>query len=300
MSWRISGTYFESCNCDAICPCRRTDGAPGGRSTHGTCIGVLSWVIDEGSADGVDLSGLPVAMAVRYRRRRARFAVELDPVSRCAGRRRPAGHARGDLHRPARRRRARSLPVGLEGEQPHRRALARHRGRPHLTSPVAADPRPRERPHPRPLRRRRDGQLRHPRPRAARRGARRGRARGRGRPARLQLSAATAATARPSTTRASPSARPGRVRRVHPTTPSGTPGAPRMRRRGSPGSTCPGTSPPAGRSISSSGGSGASTRISSSAFRPTGSTRWPRRSGELDFHVVTRGRRRAGRGGRAS
>jgi hypothetical protein len=66
MSWRISGTYFESCNCDAICPCRRVDGVPGGRSTHGECMGVLSWLIDDGSADGVDLSGLPVAMALRY------------------------------------------------------------------------------------------------------------------------------------------------------------------------------------------------------------------------------------------
>ena len=66
MSWRIRGSYFESCNCDAICPCRRIDGVPGGRSTHGVCMGVLSWLIEEGAADDVDLSGLPVAMAVRY------------------------------------------------------------------------------------------------------------------------------------------------------------------------------------------------------------------------------------------
>ena len=81
MSWRIRGSYFESCNCDAICPCRRVDGVSGGRSTHGICLGVLSWLIEEGRADeggadegratagradAVDLSGLPVAMAVRY------------------------------------------------------------------------------------------------------------------------------------------------------------------------------------------------------------------------------------------
>ncbi|HUO72790.1 MAG TPA: DUF1326 domain-containing protein [Solirubrobacteraceae bacterium] len=66
MSWRISGTYFESCNCDPICPCRRIDGVAGSRSTHGECIGVLSWLITEGAADGTDLSGLPVAMATRY------------------------------------------------------------------------------------------------------------------------------------------------------------------------------------------------------------------------------------------
>ena len=66
MSWRIRCTYFESCNCDAICPCRRIDGVPGGRSTHGICMGVLSWLIEEGAADGTDLSGLPVAIATRY------------------------------------------------------------------------------------------------------------------------------------------------------------------------------------------------------------------------------------------
>jgi hypothetical protein len=66
MSWRIRGSYFESCNCDPICPCRRIDGAPGGRSTHGECLGVLSWLISDGAADGVDLAGLPVAMATRY------------------------------------------------------------------------------------------------------------------------------------------------------------------------------------------------------------------------------------------
>jgi Protein of unknown function (DUF1326) len=66
MTWRIRGTYFESCNCDAICPCRRIDGTSGGRSTHGVCTGVLSWLIEDGAADGVGLSGLPVALACRY------------------------------------------------------------------------------------------------------------------------------------------------------------------------------------------------------------------------------------------
>jgi hypothetical protein len=66
MSWRIQGTYFESCNCDAICPCRRIDGIAGGRSTHGVCMGVLSWLIEEGRANDVSLSGLPVALACRY------------------------------------------------------------------------------------------------------------------------------------------------------------------------------------------------------------------------------------------
>jgi hypothetical protein len=66
VSWRIAGSYFESCNCDAICPCRRIDGRPGGRSTWGECLGVLSWLIEEGHADDVSLDGAKVALATRY------------------------------------------------------------------------------------------------------------------------------------------------------------------------------------------------------------------------------------------
>jgi hypothetical protein len=66
MSWRIRGSYFESCNCDPICPCRRVDEVAGGRSTYGECMGVLTWRIEEGSVGGTDLSGQPVALALRY------------------------------------------------------------------------------------------------------------------------------------------------------------------------------------------------------------------------------------------
>jgi hypothetical protein len=64
--WHIRGSYFESCNCDAICPCRRIDGVPGGRSTYGECLGVLSWVIEDGHSGDVRLDGLKVALATRY------------------------------------------------------------------------------------------------------------------------------------------------------------------------------------------------------------------------------------------
>jgi hypothetical protein len=67
MDWRVSGAYLESCNCDAICPCRMVDGAGGGgRSTHGICFGLLGWRIDAGHADGIDLARLGVALACRY------------------------------------------------------------------------------------------------------------------------------------------------------------------------------------------------------------------------------------------
>lgn len=64
--WHIRGSYFEACNCDPICPCRRIDGVAGGRSTNGICTGVLSWLIEEGEVEGTDLAGLTVAMAIRY------------------------------------------------------------------------------------------------------------------------------------------------------------------------------------------------------------------------------------------
>jgi hypothetical protein len=66
LPWRIAGAYFESCNCDAICPCRTIGGVPGGRSTHGICFGALSWRIDEGQVGAVDLGGLNAALVYRY------------------------------------------------------------------------------------------------------------------------------------------------------------------------------------------------------------------------------------------
>ena len=66
MSYRVHGSYFEACNCDAICPCRMVGSVPGGRSTYGECVGVLSWAIERGFAGEVALDGLAVAMVTRY------------------------------------------------------------------------------------------------------------------------------------------------------------------------------------------------------------------------------------------
>lgn len=66
MSYAVRGSYFESCNCDAICPCRMVGSVPGGRSTHGICFGVLCWSIEDGYVAGVDVGGLAVALSCRY------------------------------------------------------------------------------------------------------------------------------------------------------------------------------------------------------------------------------------------
>jgi hypothetical protein len=58
MSWRISGSYFETCSCDVVCPCTAslTLGA-----TNDYCRVVLVFNVRDGEVEGVDVSGLTVA-----------------------------------------------------------------------------------------------------------------------------------------------------------------------------------------------------------------------------------------------
>ena len=60
MSWQLSGTYFENCNCDVTCPC-----AVSGFSVPGDnerCIVLLAFHVDSGKIDDVDVSGLSYAV----------------------------------------------------------------------------------------------------------------------------------------------------------------------------------------------------------------------------------------------
>jgi hypothetical protein len=66
LDWAVKGSYFEGCNCEAICPCRSVRGKPGGPSSHGECFGALSWHVQSGLADGLDLSDRLVVMSLRY------------------------------------------------------------------------------------------------------------------------------------------------------------------------------------------------------------------------------------------
>jgi len=65
-TWRVAGSYFEACNCEAVCPCRQVGGRSGGRSTTGICEFALSWVVATGDADGLDLAGREVVLAGWY------------------------------------------------------------------------------------------------------------------------------------------------------------------------------------------------------------------------------------------
>src|SRR3954466_11573363 len=67
-AWKIRGSYFEACNCDAICPCRREGGTKKGPApTYDDCEFALSWRIESGEAGSVDLGGVQVVMVGAYR-----------------------------------------------------------------------------------------------------------------------------------------------------------------------------------------------------------------------------------------
>lgn len=57
--WNLSGTYFETCNCEAACPCVFLS-AP----STGECTVLIAWHIEQGRCDEVVLDGLNVALAV--------------------------------------------------------------------------------------------------------------------------------------------------------------------------------------------------------------------------------------------
>jgi hypothetical protein len=60
MPWSVEGTYFENCNCEWVCPC--TVSSLTAPATQDRCQVVLFYHVDRGSVDGVDVSGLSVAV----------------------------------------------------------------------------------------------------------------------------------------------------------------------------------------------------------------------------------------------
>ena len=56
MAWQISGRLIEVCSCESACPCVLGPAEP----DQGWCSGALTFAIDQGQSDGVELSGLTV------------------------------------------------------------------------------------------------------------------------------------------------------------------------------------------------------------------------------------------------
>ncbi len=59
--WRMTGTYFKSCNCDPGCPCDFMS-----PPTHHKCEGVLGMKVEKGNFDGVSLDGVKWAVAYHW------------------------------------------------------------------------------------------------------------------------------------------------------------------------------------------------------------------------------------------
>jgi hypothetical protein len=57
--WDLTGSYFETCNCNVACPCVFLS-----PPTEGECTVLVGWHIDKGSYDNTKLDVLNVALAV--------------------------------------------------------------------------------------------------------------------------------------------------------------------------------------------------------------------------------------------
>jgi len=58
MSWKLEGSYFETCSCDVVCPC--TASLAYG-ATLDRCRVTLVFNVKDGDVEGTDVSGLTVA-----------------------------------------------------------------------------------------------------------------------------------------------------------------------------------------------------------------------------------------------
>jgi hypothetical protein len=58
MSWKLEGSYFETCSCDLVCPCTASLALG---ATRERCNVTLVFRIKDGDVEGTDVSGLTVA-----------------------------------------------------------------------------------------------------------------------------------------------------------------------------------------------------------------------------------------------
>jgi hypothetical protein len=62
-SWALEGRYFETCNCDYLCPCISSNLTA--EPTQGDCKVALAFQIDRGTKAGVGLDGLAFIIVAR-------------------------------------------------------------------------------------------------------------------------------------------------------------------------------------------------------------------------------------------
>jgi hypothetical protein len=59
MAYKIEGKLLEVCSCNILCPCWVGEDPDGG-----TCDSAMAWQIDNGTIEGVDVTGLSLALSV--------------------------------------------------------------------------------------------------------------------------------------------------------------------------------------------------------------------------------------------
>lgn len=57
MAWKLSGSYFETCSCEVVCPCTASLALG---ATYDRCTATLVFHVADGNVDGTDVSGLTV------------------------------------------------------------------------------------------------------------------------------------------------------------------------------------------------------------------------------------------------
>src|SRR5919109_941564 len=62
MAWHVTGNMIELCSCKVLCPCWLGPAQP----DQGWCSGAIVFDIQQGAADGVDLSGAKVVFAADW------------------------------------------------------------------------------------------------------------------------------------------------------------------------------------------------------------------------------------------
>src|ERR1700758_3361529 len=58
MSWKLEGSYFETCSCNVVCPCTASLALG---ATRDRCRVTLVFNVKDGQIEGTDVSGLTVA-----------------------------------------------------------------------------------------------------------------------------------------------------------------------------------------------------------------------------------------------
>lgn len=60
--WKLEGEYFESCNCEVLCPCLLTNAQAVPTDTH--CDAIVAFEIASGTFGATDISGLRAVIAL--------------------------------------------------------------------------------------------------------------------------------------------------------------------------------------------------------------------------------------------